>query len=84
MVCVAAWLLILAPAVLYLFTGWVTRRDRIKSLLTPGYLEKYFSLFPMPVLKDLLRRDNDKDLDDRITAACGETTTFFLWCSSPS
>jgi hypothetical protein len=61
----------LAPAVLYLFTGWVTRRDRIKSLLTPEYLDKYFSLFPPLVLKDHPRRDNNKNLDDRITTTCG-------------
>ena len=71
MVCVAAWLLILAPAVLYLFTGWVTRRDRIKSILKPEYLAEYFSLFPPLVLKDHPPKNNDKNLDDRITAACG-------------
>ncbi len=49
--CAAAWLLILAPAVIYLFAGWAARRDRLRNLLTPKKLGMYFALF-RPSLTD--------------------------------
>ena len=67
----AAWLLMMAPAVLYLFTGWVTRRDSIRNLLTLEYLGKYFALFWPAVLKDDPRVDSQKVFDDRFTTTFG-------------
>lgn len=67
----AAWLLMMAPAVLYLFAGWVTRRDSIRNLLTLEYLGKYFALFWPSVLKDDPRVDIQKVFDDRFTTTFG-------------
>src|SRR5438093_9657730 len=69
--CVAAWLLMMTPAVLYLFTGWVTRIDGIRSLLTRKHLETYFRLYRPSALENHHDMDYEKLRDDCITAACG-------------
>jgi hypothetical protein len=43
--CSAAWVLVVVPAIVFLFTGWSTRHDHFIGLLSDSDLEFYFSQF---------------------------------------
>jgi len=69
-VCISAWLLMMGPAVIYVRTGWVARIERIRSLLTPEYLTKYYELF-WPALKGASAADIEANFKERVSRLYG-------------
>jgi hypothetical protein len=43
--CVIAWLMVMAPAIVFLRRAWTTRRDSLFNLMTDGTLELYYNRF---------------------------------------
>jgi hypothetical protein len=43
--CFFAWLMVIAPAIIFLGVAWSTRRDSLFSLMTDGTLELYYNRF---------------------------------------
>ncbi len=58
----AGWAMLLLPSIVYLFTGWETRRERILTFLKPGALKVYYQQF-FPSVD--ISKDTDAQLDAR-------------------
>lgn len=43
--CIVAWLMVVAPAIIFLHRAWASRRDSLFELMTDGTLELYYNRF---------------------------------------
>src|SRR5579863_4526093 len=43
--CIVAWLMVIAPAIIFLRRAWASRRDSLFDLMTDGTLELYYNRF---------------------------------------
>lgn len=57
--CIVAFVLAIGPFLIYLFTGWGVRREKLLSYMTDGALEVYYKQFPWTAFEkepDLTKR----------------------------